>query len=237
MADQLIHVYAIAWNEEVMLPHFIRHYRERFPGCPITILDNGSTDRTREVATDAGCELVAFESGGQLDDDAYLRVKESCWRDCREPWAVVVDADEFVAADRGMLESCGADVIKCRGYNMVCDGVDSIAAARRGVLAWQYGKMCVLRPDRIARMNWSHGCHRASPAGKSGRAAAIADGICPLWHMRFPSVEYVWQRHLAYQQRMSAFNRANGLGAHYWQSRESIAAEYRHLQEHAYVVR
>ena len=44
-----ITVYTIAYNEELMIPHFIAHYRKQFPNCKIVVFDNESTDNTIKV--------------------------------------------------------------------------------------------------------------------------------------------------------------------------------------------
>ena len=49
--------YTITYNEELMLPHFIKHYKQF---CDkIVVYDNMSTDRTKEIALDNGCEVIS----------------------------------------------------------------------------------------------------------------------------------------------------------------------------------
>ena len=47
MPNICLHLYALCWNEEKMLPHFFRHYDalvDRY-----FIFDNASSDRSREM--------------------------------------------------------------------------------------------------------------------------------------------------------------------------------------------
>jgi glycosyltransferase involved in cell wall biosynthesis len=55
-----IHVYTVAYNEELLMPFFLRHYK-RFANH-ITVFDNESTDKTAELAKAAGANVVAFST-------------------------------------------------------------------------------------------------------------------------------------------------------------------------------
>jgi len=60
-------VITLCYNEEVILPFFIRHYEQ--VADRIICYDGGSTDRTREII--AACpiaELRELNTGGQVDD-------------------------------------------------------------------------------------------------------------------------------------------------------------------------
>lgn len=126
-------VYVLTYNEALMLPFFIAHYRRNFPGCRIVVYDNGSDDDTVDIAVESGC-LVSFNNtNGQLDDIRYLEIKNNCWkadlpaditlRNCpAKEWVIIADCDELLdvnAADIAYEESVGTTLIKGKGYNMV----------------------------------------------------------------------------------------------------------------------
>ena len=58
-----------AYNEEAMLEHTINHLREAMSGISlkgeIIVTDNNSTDRTPEIARNAGANVI-FESINQV---------------------------------------------------------------------------------------------------------------------------------------------------------------------------
>ena len=43
-----------AFNEEAALPELLAEVRAQLPGAAVTVVDDGSTDRTAEVARAAG---------------------------------------------------------------------------------------------------------------------------------------------------------------------------------------
>src|SRR5688500_10422767 len=66
------------------------------PFDEVFVVDSGSTDRTCEIATAKGAEVVQFEwSGG------YPKKKQWCLESLpfRHEWALYVDADEFVTPE------------------------------------------------------------------------------------------------------------------------------------------
>jgi glycosyltransferase involved in cell wall biosynthesis len=61
-------VAVIAYNEEKNLPNTLRDLREYGPQVDIVVIDNGSTDRTKDVAIAAGVPVVSHcvNSGGSM---------------------------------------------------------------------------------------------------------------------------------------------------------------------------
>ena len=52
-------VFIPAWNEEANLPAVLAELREGLPDADVLVVDDGSTDRTAEVARDDGAHVVA----------------------------------------------------------------------------------------------------------------------------------------------------------------------------------
>ena len=61
-------VFIPAWNEEENLPSVLDALRARLPGADVLVVDDGSTDRTAEVAREHGAEVLS------LDGNQGLRV-------------------------------------------------------------------------------------------------------------------------------------------------------------------
>lgn len=120
-------VITLCYNEEVILPFFIRHY-ERLVDR-IIFYDGGSTDRTRDII--AACpiaELRELNTGGRIDDGANVRMKNTAYREIDADWFIVVDCDELLSHPdlRGFLGKCdslGVNVVRCEGWNMIGDAI------------------------------------------------------------------------------------------------------------------
>lgn len=59
-------VFIPAWNEEENLPAVIDGLRERLPDADVLVVDDGSTDRTAEVAREHGAEVLSLGSNQGL---------------------------------------------------------------------------------------------------------------------------------------------------------------------------
>jgi hypothetical protein len=53
-------VFIPAWNEEENLPAVLDELRNEVPGADVLVVDDGSTDRTAEVAREHGAEVLSF---------------------------------------------------------------------------------------------------------------------------------------------------------------------------------
>src|ERR687890_282205 len=53
-------VFIPAWNEEQNLPGVLAEARAELPDADVLVVDDGSTDRTAEVARAAGAEVLSF---------------------------------------------------------------------------------------------------------------------------------------------------------------------------------
>jgi glycosyltransferase involved in cell wall biosynthesis len=59
-------VFIPAWNEEASLAAVIEELRGELPDVDVLVIDDGSTDRTAEVAREAGAEVRSFEQNRGL---------------------------------------------------------------------------------------------------------------------------------------------------------------------------
>ncbi len=202
-----VDVFVITYNEEFILPHFISHYQNHF-GASITVFDNKSTDRTVEIAKQAGCIVKSYDTSNQIRDDVYLSVKNNCWKNSKADWVIVCDADEFLEApfNVGMLT-----LLNVKGYDII-GGVNS----RLGTANKMFNKTVMFKPGVIREINYRPGCHACSPAGEVISGAAHAK----LLHRKYISEEYVFKKHLEYKARLSQFNKQYALGIEYEQASE-----------------
>lgn len=205
-----ITLYFIGWNDSFYLPFIKQHY-ESF--CQrIVYYDNHSTDNSVELAKELGFEVRTFGYSGMLDDQAYLEVKNNCWKEERGKgvrYVIVCDADEFVQPD--LLQGTAPVVT---GYNIISEDLpkgNSIFELNMGDRSESYSKQAIFSPDHISEINFRHGCHVNAKEGY-----ITTDGHCRLFHFRqIGGVQRLLDRHAAYRPRLSKFNLMHGMAWHY----------------------
>jgi glycosyltransferase involved in cell wall biosynthesis len=116
----MISVLILTKNEEINLPHCLESLR----WCDdIVVLDSGSTDRTVEIAKQAGCRVIhrAFDNWSSHLNWAGTQIQ------FKYPWLYYSDADEIVPEDlRAEIhriagdpnQSCAAYRLRYKNYFM-----------------------------------------------------------------------------------------------------------------------
>lgn len=232
----MITIYTICYNERLMLPHMIAHYRKNFTNCKIVIFDNCSEDGSQEIAKAAGCQVITYDTGGKLDDAKYLEIKNNAWKDANTNWILVCDVDELCDINEKELfreEGNGATAIQFHGFNMVNmrDDLD-IESIEMGVRAPSYDKLYLFDKSQISAINYSPGCHGASPLGKIKLSKSVY--LCK--HYKYINPNYMIARHALFASRMSDNNKKRGWGAHYNYSPERIRQEFENARLNAQIV-
>lgn len=142
----------------------VKDEEEALPSClaalrgvvdEVVVYDTGSTDRTREIARDAGAIVVE----GWWDDD-FSRARNAALEHCRGRWILHVDADEVLECDptglRAALGRSGSwDAIAVDIHNLAGDGSPSGPVHRavrifqrvRGHWVGRLHEQVVARPD------------------------------------------------------------------------------------------
>jgi len=185
----MINVYSIVYNEEFMLPHFLKHY-EQFAN-KIFIIDDHSTDKTAEIAKAhpmVEYSLYGFEG---LNEDEFNDTFYSFYKNNPSDWAVVVDCDEFVTGLDKLVTS--EVVLKTTGYMMV--GLTGQLEDCKQVRMSTFDKPIVFNPKLDVKLG--DGRHTVNlPTVESG---------LELLHYKYPSREYYLQRSLdTYPRIMNA---------------------------------
>ncbi|RZK76899.1 MAG: glycosyltransferase [Pedobacter sp.] len=249
-----IHVYTICWNEEKMLPFFIRHYQQF--ADKIIFFDNESTDNSRAIIESSDrCVYRSYSSGNEIRDDLYREVKNNAWKESRgeADFVIVVDADEMLYSKYNLrtyfklLKLFGFTLIKPFGYDMVAEQVDwstnkqitelvTIGQAFKPMC-----KPCVFNPNKIEEINYGFGAHSCRASGKirSFRADWLTKHLdmgLYLLHYKRMGVDYITERHSHLKQRLSAFNKQKKLGFHYETSADDIRKEYEGYRAKSYTV-
>jgi hypothetical protein len=228
-----IDVFAISYNEEIMMPYFLRHYSQF---CErITIYDNYSTDRTDEICRAfPKVSVVKWDSGNQVRDDLYLKIKNNCWKHSIADWAIVGDIDELLYIFRlsGPLDLDNCTIVQPDWYEMVGNKLPSTRGQiyeeiNEGVCLGQASKAIMFRPQALQEINYDPGAHAIHPVGDVRVLNTSRMGIL---HYKFLSPEYVLNRHRLFGERLSDINKRNRWGVQYEFTKEQTMANWENFR-------
>ena len=211
-----IEVFAICYNEEALLPYFLRHYSSF--AQRIVVYDNYSTDRSVEICrANPLVEVIKYGSGDRIRDDIYLQIKNNCWKGSPADWVIICDIDELVYHPniRQVLADCNSTLIEPELFNMFAEKFpitegqiyDEVLMGIQGG-----GKKNLFKPRDIMEINYDPGCHVAFPEGRVVDNGPL--GIKTL-HMKYLSLDYTLERKRLSNSRLSEVNKTMGWGVHY----------------------
>ncbi|MFZ4796013.1 MAG: glycosyltransferase family 2 protein [Bacteroidia bacterium] len=233
----MITIYSLAYNEELLIQFMIDHYKERFPSCKIIIYDHMSTDKTVEIAKLNNCEVRTFDTGGKIDDNKYIEIKNSCWKTATTDWVLVCDIDELIDITEGQLkkeETIGTTIIKTEGYNMInvennCDFYNM----KNGVRQIKFDKSCLFNKKFINNINYIHGCHECRPIGIIKNSSISYK----LYHYKYINIDWLIDKHKKYAERLSDINKKYKWGIEYLNNEKDIKNHFVCLQKNSVKVR
>ena len=215
MTRTVLHVYATCYNEELLLPYFLRHYET--VAEKIFVFDGASTDKSVEilkshkkvVLEDGGGEF-ATHAEGQYNEPVLMRIRNEAYKRSRgkADWVIIVDIDEIVyhpdlLGRLAALRSEGATLLQVTGYEMVSffqpKGEGQIhSEIRAGFLNHRYNKKAIFDP--AIDIKYHFGCHDCDPEGKVVEPGG--HGI-KLLHYRFLGPDHFAAK---YGERQSRFH-------------------------------
>lgn len=139
-----------AFNEEHSLGAVLDELRCQLPSADVVVVDDGSTDRTGEVAQTRGVGLIRlpFNCGiGVTMQTGYLLAR-------RNNYDVAIQVDGDGQHDPAELERLIAPIVHDTadvviGSRFLCDGGDKSTAARRAGIAWLAAIISRLSGQRI----------------------------------------------------------------------------------------
>ncbi|HEY2857242.1 MAG TPA: glycosyltransferase family 2 protein [Terracidiphilus sp.] len=219
-----VHLYAICWNEGVMITFFLRHYEsfvDRF-----VIFDDGSTDGTVEILR-AHPKVEVRRLKRRVRNSlvlSMLAVYQQAWKESRgkADWVIVTNIDEHLhhPAMPDYLADCraqGVTAIPALGYNMVSETVpdDSLRLSEtvtKGVLNHYMSKLDIFDPDAVREINYGAGRHQAWPQGRIVWPAR--DEVVNL-HFKYVGRSRIKSRHVEMDAGMGSLDRRRGWGFHY----------------------
>lgn len=215
MKKPFLKVIIITHNEEIMLPFILDHYERLFTDVQFKIYDNLSTDKTVEIATERGCEVVSFQSGGMSDTvQAILKSKEAVINDAT--WKFLIDCDEAIYITQEELKNLDATLIKFKGWELF-DFVSSPYKANcMGCESSGYSKPVGVKCGVFSEIKFAPGAHSILSI-----KAAEPDDIrwskdeFNLIHFKHWSFDYSYHRSVYLAGRQSADNLKHRYSYHF----------------------
>lgn len=238
-----IEAYILTWNESDIIELVIKHY-QKF--CDqITILDNFSTDDTRDIAERMGCTVKTF---GTLffDDAENMKIKNECWKGSQADWVIVCDCDEVLVCefedytyypenvrrydvydlkDFIRFIEPSATIFQTQGWQIMSDSmpITDLLEITNGYHFSNYSKNIIFNPKAIKEINYNPGAHRIDPVGN---VVYSEETLYVLHYKHIGGVDRTIKRYAQYRKRLSKNNLKKGWGIHYNRSVSSLKAEW-----------
>jgi hypothetical protein len=234
-----ITIFATCYNEKEQLPCFVAHYKTRFPECHIVIWDNYSTDGSREIARELGCEIRDYEFPEGFNEYIHQDLKDRSWKESDTDWNCVQDMDELCdiwQSDLVEEDLAGTSHIKFEGYDMInmSDDPDSIdLESQWGRRNPMYDKTTFVNRKRLTEINWGIGCHTCQPEGQTRKQ------IRPykMFHNKYIGLNWILERVRYSSARWSQENKDNKWGVQYLAEESKTKANWLAVKELAKKIR
>ena len=240
MEKPIVHAFFVCYNEETILPHLLKHYSQF---CEkITILDNGSTDKSVKIINSfPNTEVINFNSNGEFNDWVNMQLKNNIWKKSKGKcdFVIIGDSDEFLYHENIIdflvkHKNNGYTLFKPEGYHMIGDENlelktdDNITEKiKYGIRTPVLDKMMIFDCNQIDEINYSFGCHHCNPTGN----VKIFNGTeLKMLHFKFLGIKNYIYRNKMRRERLSQFNKKNNLGTYYlYSDKENIEDYKNHL--------
>lgn len=204
-------IFCSTYNDEWLVPKIADWYTTKLSGHQVIInlLDNESTDNTCAIGKELDCNIITWQSNGELRDDLGQELFNCIWKTSKADYVIMICADEFIDIDPKELQ--GATIYRCVAYNMIGDGTqNNLDDVIYGVRFEAQDKCSIFSPTDITNINYSPGFHYCNPKGR-----VKWDNYRPImYHMNMLSEEWFVERNRRGRERLSKQNRDNGWGAH-----------------------
>ena len=254
-----IHIFILCYNEELILPHTLHHYRTYLPHAYITIYDNESTDRSREIAEEWGCRVVSWNSENQQNEYIQQNIKNDVWKsaahfteiqidprpECSgKGWKLVVDMDEWVVVTEEQLaeeEAQGTTILRIKGVNVIGKSQDPqlTDVSTTDIHQWtqvtdwkpENKNLCFLAPP-ITQMNYTRGAHSCRPEGERVK---YSRRIYYNKHMENLGLPFLIRKFTLRTQRNQVMNQRQ-INLHYTDDIAKLTERFESILQQSYVL-
>jgi len=170
-----INIFLVCYNESVLLPHTITHYKKYLPSCKITIYDNQSTDNSVDIAKSLGCDVIEWNTQNITNELMLSELKNNCWKHIKDGWIIMADMDEFLCiTEENLLKEFnnGTTILQITGIDMIGESQRlqltdiNLQNIKKYVdNPYENKFLCFLR-EKINEMNYDIGSHTIEPIGQ-----------------------------------------------------------------------
>ena len=200
-----IDVFAVCYNEEIILPYFLRHYKQFARN--ITVYDNMSTDRSVEIMKEANVNIIPFDTNNEFQERVLINIRNNCWRESDADWIIVCDIAEFIYHPNliNTLENANGTYITTEGYEMMSENLPTTNGQiydelKIGHLSHSYSKPCLFKIKDITDINFGCGNHTAKPIGK---VIEVKGHGIKMLHYKYINRKVLIDKHAHYKIRQS----------------------------------
>jgi hypothetical protein len=233
----VVNAYFITYNEEYILPHLLKYYSTF---CEkITFIDNESTDNSHNIINSfPNTNILKYDTNNEIRDDIYLTIKNNVWKESKgkSNYVIVGDADEFLY-HKNMVEFLsdifikGYTIVTPVGYQMIGDedlnltpSDNILEKVTKGIRAECVDKLMLFDCNQIDEINYSFGCHVASP---TGNVRVLNSPDLKMLHYKYLGLDNFLMKQVRSGKRLSEFNKQRGLGMYYLYDESKHQAEYK----------
>ena len=235
-----VYIFILCFNESVLLPHTIKHYKKYLPNSKIIILDNNSTDNSRSIAKSLGCSIIPFSTSNELNEITQTHLKNNIWKAVKRGWIIMADMDEWLCITENELVNetmMGTTILRIKGYNIIGNSKNvllndiDLHSLNKGNPFHLESKSLCFRRQNIKAMNYSSGAHKCNPIGR----------------IIYSKKEYI-NKHMLYlglpfivRKNINRYNRTHkmrqmGMGIHYSNNIIKIKNEFLHNLKRARII-
>lgn len=226
----MINIFMHCYNEEIILPHTINHYRKYLPSAKITIFDNYSTDNSAELAESLGCRVLYLNTNNEMDEFKFLELKNNFWKHVEEGWVIVCDIDEWLCLDEESLKNedrQGSTILSTFGVDIIANSKSSVLndinphIQTNAVRNIHFDKKICFKPSHIKDMNYGVGSHTCSPFGNIRYGSSYL-----LKHMNWLGLKYKLNKNKSRFERTDKMRKI-GLDIHYKDNDQIIIEKFK----------
>jgi hypothetical protein len=216
-----IHAITRSWNEEKILPYFLRHYCSF---CDlVTVNLTTSNDKSEEIVKSFPNTRILWEKEdvGCNEEVLIKFLNEKYKEDRNYDWQIVCATDEILYHPNLLqkleeYKKHGVTIPKTVGYNMIAEKFPTenkqiYEIVKYGFLDELYSKKIIFNPKNI-NINYGPGAHQCIP---TGTVKYSKDRELKVLHLSFLSYQYVVDKYKIKLQRRSEINKKMMWGTHY----------------------
>jgi len=220
----MIEVISFFYNEEYLLPHYLKHYS--YVDKITAFYDESSTDNTLKILeSEPKVRIFPFKFADGLNETEKIYMINRAYRKSKAKYCIVADADEFVFRPCFMFRN----IYFCRLWQMVGDGELEIDIPIKDQLCYGYYDRLYLKPSIVKtgkRFKFKEGHHQVTRFHvKKYPFFNIVDGL----HLNMISYDFYRNRMLKNRiPRQSKYNIEKGFSRQFTNRSEAeVARKYK----------